>query len=573
MLGRRTTTIVAIVGLLLSLTVVPPGGSGPGSAPASAAPDTSSCEAMTGNDARSVLLRQACFSRIAKTDIDACDRAPDPQLCVTMTAAELESPDLIIENLEGLERDLALGVYVVTTYDRDAADLIESNLIHDVVQIGYVGVAYAGAQVEGLAVAPTKDYCTTNLKGNYDYYGDDLWKYGITTEEEETSNADLCNLVVAAIRQRAYGEDACDAWLPTVTINLYDSPTGVQEHVDRCNEMADDIAAKMSELGVTPVVRTEEQAWADLAAEMDAWSRGAARINPGKHETHFVGGQGCDESNPYWYWYCGRRYNGKTLDITPSPTSIVVADRHVDYGFEYHNVVFTAAFAEPPPILEEGEQIDLSATLSWSGSWTAPSGLSMTFQYGADGVALEGESAIGVNVSSGGGTITPSFTVPLSLAGGEFTISAGFWNCAACRVEWVYRSPHPDIFDVPQLSDSEEELVDDLVGEIDTRPPSEVNDVGKQARIVMLNGGVEILRDGESEWQPANEDLILRPGDYIRTGLEGVARLVISSQGAAAQDEAAVVNIPSETEVGMTPLFRPDQERRGFSISSTAPCG
>ena len=195
----RTSIILGAALLLVASSVATPGPI-TWSPPAQAETDTSECEAIAGRDIRSQLLRQACYARIAKTDPEVCSQAPEPSSCIALTATELEDPQVIIENLDGLERDEALGAYVLTTYDTSAAELIESNLVYDITMIGQIGVMMAAAQAEGMAIAPPKDYCAKTLRGDYDYFDDNLWKYGITVEEEVSSNRDMCNGAVAMAR-------------------------------------------------------------------------------------------------------------------------------------------------------------------------------------------------------------------------------------------------------------------------------------------------------------------------------------------------------------------------------------
>jgi len=137
------------------------------------------------------------------------------------------------------------------------------------------------------------------------------------------------------------------------------------------------------------------------------------------------------------------RYEGSITTYTITETSISVHDRSVDHGFEWYDVNLHAAFDSPPAQLIPGETFDVSVNLSHSGTVVDfPPGVRA--QYRGDGIDVTPDATFWYFPWSDGFTgvssMTWTFTVPTAGAGGEISISGGWWNCSVCNITWTYRA-------------------------------------------------------------------------------------------------------------------------------------
>ncbi len=171
------------------------------------------------------------------------------------------------------------------------------------------------------------------------------------------------------------------------------------------------------------------------------WHLKEVRINPSNEPTSFAGGP-----NGYpdgWYW--DPRYEGKTAELTITATSFSLHDKATDHCnvpewcTVHHDATVTASFEAPKSTLESREKITLKMTASHGGSVNSGGGPSFIFHY--TGNRNNAFTYAPWNPYwQGGSTATFDVTVPTAYKNGETVISAVWWNCGACRVDWVYKA-------------------------------------------------------------------------------------------------------------------------------------
>ncbi|MFC2162293.1 hypothetical protein ACFLRF_01310 [Candidatus Altiarchaeota archaeon] len=185
--------------------------------PASAVETAEECRRL--GTAFSTLDEQTCFNGMALKDgWRSCLGAPDVLQCVSSVAIDNVDPTPILEltapagspdvvTIYGPEvRDTLLTLYVKMTLDMPSLDLIKSSRMRDGALIMTLGTAYGRT-----GLAPRSDYCK-KLKGDYEY--DPFYNYDEPLESEFISQQNLCEQMVAAVRQLKYDNDECEKVLP-----------------------------------------------------------------------------------------------------------------------------------------------------------------------------------------------------------------------------------------------------------------------------------------------------------------------------------------------------------------------
>jgi len=130
-------------------------------------------------------------------------------------------------------------------------------------------------------------------------------------------------------------------------------------------------------------------------------------------------------------WFGEARFEGKSLVFGYSANNFSVNDVEVDHGYEYHDVTVSVDFDSPPARLEPGQQINLNASASQSGTVNeGGNGIGLIFQYSQNKVALDPLLYYSPWDPNFNGVSTGSwdFTAPSASEGGEFQFSAGLWN-------------------------------------------------------------------------------------------------------------------------------------------------
>jgi hypothetical protein len=184
------------------------------------------------------------------------------------------------------------------------------------------------------------------------------------------------------------------------------------------------------------------QAYA-LESSGGKWLLVNTTINPKNAPTEFYGGG----QSPGFY--TDKRYAGRIAEYSVDETSMSYHDHRMERGeILYFDITLKADFDKPPAVLIPGETVNLSATVTGSGSGSdkvGGGGMSLRFLYTTDGRFLEGfEQSLVIHGSVDGpgesSSRNGSFVVPKAYEGGEFKITAGLMNCLACQVEWIYQA-------------------------------------------------------------------------------------------------------------------------------------
>ncbi len=167
------------------------------------------------------------------------------------------------------------------------------------------------------------------------------------------------------------------------------------------------------------------------------WTLAETNINPSDAPTEFVVGV-----TPGYYE--SPRFDGTYDRYSVSWDTISHNSSSVERDYEYWNVSSSVNFQPPPSFMIAGETITLHASGSMTGSFQDDSSPMDQFEFRAEGVNLEGETYLwlGINPNAGpsSGSLSPEFVVPEPWGeDAEIRISAFYWNCAACWVEWVFR--------------------------------------------------------------------------------------------------------------------------------------
>jgi hypothetical protein len=199
-------------------------------------------------------------------------------------------------------------------------------------------------------------------------------------------------------------------------------------------------AADLSPTAESPTAEAEDAATSELEATSPpaepVWVLVDTVENPNQAKTSFRGG------GPDPDYFTEARFEGKSLTFNCSAGSFSYTDVDVDREYTYHNITLTASFDQPPSRLVPGEEIDLQASASHSGSVNEGSaGGGLIFQYNLGDRTLDPVLSYYPWAQNFDGTSTGSWTfkVPAASEGGEFTIAAGLWNSPPCYVIWTYQ--------------------------------------------------------------------------------------------------------------------------------------
>ncbi len=167
------------------------------------------------------------------------------------------------------------------------------------------------------------------------------------------------------------------------------------------------------------------------------WVLTSTDTNPTNEKTAFYGG-GQDPT-----YFAEPRFAGKSVVFGCSANNFTVHDVDVDHEYEYHNVTVGVDFDSPPARLDPGQEVELKAFASSSGTVNEGGvGSGVRFQYSLNNNTLEpilGYFPWAAN-SEGTSTGTWSFSAPGASEGGEFSVTAGLWNVPPCHTIWTYQA-------------------------------------------------------------------------------------------------------------------------------------
>jgi len=189
--------------------------------------------------------------------------------------------------------------------------------------------------------------------------------------------------------------------------------------------------------------------FSEVQASEPSWILVSTEINPEGEPTEVTGPpvEGRKEGSAY-SWIVNDGTQGYNV-------------KEVDNGYEYFDAQFLAVYTPPPSSMIPGETVQLSATVSGSGTVNEGAGgcnAGLSFEYRAEGISFDGETNAGLCLEFEGKTINPSFVVP-DVHNGELKIFAFLWNCAPCDVIYTYQSQsdEPEPEEVPDETEPEDE--------------------------------------------------------------------------------------------------------------------
>jgi hypothetical protein len=192
----------------------------------------------------------------------------------------------------------------------------------------------------------------------------------------------------------------------------------------------------------------------------------------------------------------------------------------------------------------------------WSATWGEmylfQSGSGVTGNYTWDDGRLEG--SLSGSTFTGRWTEAPSYSEPRDAGDVEFTFSkdctsfSGKWRYGSNgtwsedwsgtklqgeeefdRIEEIFEEEeffHPCLEELSELDKQIQESMGLPVGVTDEQIEKIKSMPGGVSIIDEIEGNVEVLREGEIKWSPAEEKTVLNPGDAIRTGSGGRVGLI-----------------------------------------------
>jgi len=146
---------------------------------------------------------------------------------------------------------------------------------------------------------------------------------------------------------------------------------------------AESVQPDQSDTSQPPDAGSDESGSTSSSSEY-VWVLTNTEVNVDNVKSAFFGG-GQDPD-----WFGEARFEGKSLVFGYSANNFSVNDVQVDHGYEYHDVTVSVDFDSPPARLEPGQQINLNASASHSGTVNeGGSGTGLIFQYSRNKVALD----------------------------------------------------------------------------------------------------------------------------------------------------------------------------------------
>ena len=265
------------------------------------------------------------------------------------------------------------------------------------------------------------------------------------------------------------------------------------------------------------------------------WVLSDTTANPDNEKSAFYGG-GKDPD-----WFAEARFEGKSLVYGCSSNNFTVHDVEVDHEYEYHNVTVGVDFDSPPARLEPGQDVELKAFASSSGTVNeGGTGTGVRFQYHLTTNSLDPVLQYFPWAANFDGKSSEnwSFTAPAASESGEFIVTAGLWNAAPCHVVWTYQaqavqtvSAQPDWESSPGLPrrytpEQCREKQSDVASKVSIARGADTADLelGVIGYVAGQTGSARIgyCEGGEA---PSQKGIPIRIGDCLQTGSDGRIRV------------------------------------------------
>jgi hypothetical protein len=271
-------------------------------------------------------------------------------------------------------------------------------------------------------------------------------------------------------------------------------------------------------------------------------------------------------------------------------TSFTVKDRWQDREYVAWNVTITCKFDAPKRVLIPGESYKLAASFSHSGTAKDPHP-GEVFTYYSPDFSLDPDEPLAYYPSTpGAASMTWGFTAPPASPGATMEIQAGLWNAPACTVIWKYEA-RTVAFDTatttarPSTSTSapvttepsattitsvmsqgisgirtftEEEFekmradAAELARWYDPSPhTAELMRQGYIGIVIAEMGDLEIY-DYSGYSKPSSRGQLIRMGDTIRTGSNGMVRVQMFDRDDARDTGPSVINVGTASKLVFT---------------------
>ena len=366
------------------------------------------------------------MSRAVKDGWRECFKAPDVLACVTSTAVDLQDPTPILElteekegevNIYGAkERDILLVMYSQMTLDTDAWALIKDRRLRDGAVLFTAAAAYGRA-----GLIPKRGYCD-NLALGYEYDPD--LNHDETVGEEVSSQKDLCQVLMAALREVALDNGECEKVLPKVLEDQYG--WGVEDDIDDCKKFVKKIRDGMTVI--------KEEAGEVRPAR---WVLAETKVNPSKRPlTKTVG--------------------GVVTKVEVSEGRFHSNIRETRMGKLLGDVTWEAQFISPPKVIVPGETVRLQGAGTASGApWGGigrPGG-GISFYFRQKGMYKDNITSFKFDEKAQQQTFEINFTAgEKSNYNDKMQIRASGSRCGACEIRWIYEmdagEPNPQLVPV-----------------------------------------------------------------------------------------------------------------------------
>ena len=265
------------------------------------------------------------------------------------------------------------------------------------------------------------------------------------------------------------------------------------------------------------------------------WVLADTTANPNNEKSAFYGG-GKDPD-----WFAEARFEGKSLVYGCSANNFTMHEVEVDYEYVYHDITVGVDFDSPPARLDPGQDVDLKAFASSSGTVNeGGNGSGLRFQYHLNSTGLDPVLQYFPWAANFDGKSSEnwSFTAPAASEGGEFTVVAGLWNAPPCHVVWTYQaqavqtvSAQPDwesSSELPRRYTPEQcrEKQSDVASKVSIARGADTADLelGVIGYVVGQMGSARIgyCEGGEAQSQ---KGIPIRIGDCLQTGSDGRIRV------------------------------------------------
>ncbi len=169
------------------------------------------------------------------------------------------------------------------------------------------------------------------------------------------------------------------------------------------------------------------------------WVLTETLVNPREAQLEYRGGPSIPG------WFDEDRFEGKFLIYSVTETSFRIDDRHMDHGYEEHNVSIETSFDAPPQTLIPEETIELVANFSHSGTVQNGVGIGILFWYSSENNSMQPDFPFSYSPwypdFMGTDTTTFSFVVPkIVTEGSEIEVAASLWNNPPCLIIWKYQA-------------------------------------------------------------------------------------------------------------------------------------